>query len=206
MLAAYGLIVIVATVSEVMEIRLLDRLLDGLRDRFVSRPTESEWASNDKRQRIVARVHLWVFVATSAVFCAWIHRVSANLVSLGTERQRFSPAWAVIWWFVPVTQLFRPYEVLKEIWRESRPTSSRQESWNLLRWWWTAWITAIVLAPLNWLLNGSGEAEIQIFSGQMAVVRFSSMLAATVMAVMMVRRISALQDEKSKTPTDQIER
>ncbi len=62
-----------------------------------------------------------LLIATATAFLLWVHRASKNLVSLGAHGQRFSPAWAVGWWFVPIMMLFRPYQVMAEIWRGSRP-------------------------------------------------------------------------------------
>jgi hypothetical protein len=63
-------------------------------------------------------------LATAIAFLMWIHRVSKNLYPLGAVGQRFSPGWAVGWWFVPVMFFFRPYQVMGEIWRGSSPDSA----------------------------------------------------------------------------------
>ena len=39
---------------------------------------------------------------TAIALLMWVYRASKNLEPLGVQGQRFSPAWAVGWWFVPI--------------------------------------------------------------------------------------------------------
>ena len=60
-----------------------------------------------------------VAIPTVVSFLMWNHRVSRNLRSLSARGQRFTPGWAVGWWFVPIMFYFHPYQVMAEIWRGS---------------------------------------------------------------------------------------
>ena len=51
-------------------------------------------------------------LAAAIAFLMWIFRASQNLPRLGAVGQRFSPRWAVGWWFVPIMLLFRPYQAI----------------------------------------------------------------------------------------------
>ena len=113
LLVVFGLAVLAAAVSAVLEIGLLRDLQDG------DAVSISETTGNDDRQRVVSSLYFVTFVSTAVAFCLWIHRVSRNLGPLTTEERRFSPRWAVIWWFVPLMQLFLPYQVVREVWRGS---------------------------------------------------------------------------------------
>ena len=95
---------------------------------------------------------LLAFVSTAVVFLMWNHRVSRNLQSLGAYGQRFSPAWAVGWWFIPIMFLFRPYQVVAEIERGSEPSTPRY--WKdgpvtpLMPWWWMLWLASLVTGAI----------------------------------------------------------
>ena len=90
-------------------------------------------------------IHIGVYVATIVVFLMWFHRVRANLPALGITNARWSPGWAVGWWFVPIMNLFRPYQVTSEIWRASDPLATSAD-WRdrsapaLLGWWWALFL------------------------------------------------------------------
>ena len=50
-----------------------------------------------------------VYILTAVIFLMWLHRVSRNLQPLGSNGQRFSPGWAVGWWFIPILWFIFPY-------------------------------------------------------------------------------------------------
>jgi serine/threonine protein kinase len=73
-------------------------------------------------------LYLWVgavqaawFLVTAALWLAWFRRAYLNLPALGARRLRFRPWWAVGAWLLPVFSLFRPKQVLNDIWRASDP-------------------------------------------------------------------------------------
>lgn len=190
LLVVFGLAVIAAAVSAVLEIGLLRDLQDG------DAVSISETTGNDDRQRVVSSLYFVTFVSTAVAFCLWIHRVSRNLGPLTTEERRFSPRWAVIWWSVPLMQLFRPYQVVREVWRGSAEEPSGP-SWALLRWWLATWLAANAMAFVNSAaIFRRDEPGMRIAADLLAVARLSLMLGAVVLAFAMVHRITVLQEDK----------
>ena len=190
LLVVFGLAVIAAAVSAVLEIGLLRDLQDG------DAVSISETTGNDDRQRVVSSLYFVTFVSTAVAFCLRIHRVSRNLGQLTTEERRFSPRWAVIWWSVPLMQLFRPYQVVREVWRGSAEEPSGP-SWALLRWWLATWLAANAMAFVNSAaIFRRDEPGMRIAADLLAVARLSLMLGAVVLAFAMVHRITVLQEDK----------
>ena len=73
-------------------------------------------------------LYLWVglvqaawFLVTAGLWLAWFRRAYLNLPALGARRLRYRPWWAVGSWLLPVFSLFRPKQVLNDIWRASDP-------------------------------------------------------------------------------------
>jgi hypothetical protein len=62
-----------------------------------------------------------VRVGTAVAFLGWLYTAAGNLARLGVRSPRFSPGWAVGWFFVPVWNLVRPYQVLRDVWANSGP-------------------------------------------------------------------------------------
>ena len=87
-------------------------------------------------------VTLTVWICTSILVLAWIHRANYNARRLGASDMIFTPGWAVGWYFVPVAWFWKPYQAMKEIWRVSAsPSDWRDEGGSgLLGWWWALWI------------------------------------------------------------------
>ena len=196
LLTVFGLMVIAVAVSSAMEIDLLREIQDG------KIPSISKAAANDDRQRAVSSLYFLTFVSTAVSFCFWIHRVTRNLGPLGNTDQRFSPRWAVIWWFVPLMQLFRPYQVVREVW--TRSLSGPSEAMRPLLWsWWAAWIAANGMALVNSAAIFRGEeADVRITADVIALVRLSLMFTAVVLAFVIVRQITALQEERYRSFAD----
>lgn len=98
-----------------------------------------------------------LLVGTAISFLMWFHRVRTNLPPLGIADARWSPGWAVGWWFVPVMSLFRPYQVAAEIWRASDPAAT-PAGWHerpvaaVLGWWWALFVASTIVEQVSFRL------------------------------------------------------
>src|SRR6185503_4209614 len=123
--------------------------------------TEINATANDMRQQAIAILQLAAYLITGVFFLIWIYRAHRNLPAIGIRKPRYSPAWAVGWFFVPILNLFRPYDVVKELWKESNPDvgisdtflkhySSTTKPYSsksvLIGLWWGFWIASAVVA------------------------------------------------------------
>lgn len=91
----------------------------------------------------LARVGLWVL--TAILWFLWFDRVLQNVPSLGAGWPASSRRGAIVWWFVPVLNFFRPARAVGDAYqRLSVPGTPG--GW-LPTFWWLAWIGA-VLVPL----------------------------------------------------------
>ena len=89
-------------------------------------------------------------LTTAILVLTWIYRANHNARQLGAADMRFTPGWAVGWYFIPIAWFWKPYQAMTEIWRASVNPSG----WGavpvspLLRWWWGLWIVP------SWGLDG----------------------------------------------------
>ncbi len=124
------------------------------------------YSSPDKRDAVFLITALkWAYQALAVssglviltipiAFLIWIHRAYRNLPSLMAESLHFSPRWAVGCFFVPILNLFRPYQIMREIWRESDPSRPRnvgdslepvkESSSAVVGWWWGLFLLLII--------------------------------------------------------------
>ena len=78
-------------------------------------------------------------------FFMWLVRANKNARALGARDMEFTPGWMVGWFFVPLANLFKPYEVVEELYLASDPGSDA-ESWGAAEMprtilaWWLSWI------------------------------------------------------------------
>ena len=168
-------------------------------------------------------LYLWVgavqaawFLVTAALWLAWFRRAYRNLPALGARRLRFRPWWAVGAWLLPVFSLFRPKQVLNDIWRASDPQLAPDQAatWRgrpvaeLLGWWWLAFVasvlvrsitTAAVHAAADFMLLGLLPEQLDRFqaSAGMQVVADLLTVVCGLLALRVVRRTTTRQGERA---------
>src|SRR6187431_2387063 len=89
LLAAIVVLDLVAALSDLAEIRLLDRIIDG------EPVSDSEADASDTRQAVIGAIQFLVYVATAFVFIRWFRRAYRNLAPLGAEQPRFKSWWTI---------------------------------------------------------------------------------------------------------------
>lgn len=114
-----------------------------------------------------------LMLATAVLVLNWIHRANHNARQLGAADMRFTPGWAVGWYFVPVAWFWKPYQVMSEIWRASRnPSFWREQPVSpLLPLWWILWIVPLWGASIVDLTVGRtlDEADTETFAAALAL-------------------------------------
>jgi Domain of unknown function (DUF4328)/Uncharacterised protein family UPF0547/Protein of unknown function (DUF2510) len=157
-------------------------------------------------------IYLIAEAITAIAFLFWFYRAYRNLIRTGIRDVRYGPGWAVGGWFIPFFNLVRPKQVANDIWKGSASAGSIGIArWReiplagLVNWWWGVWI-------LGWLLAGLGshaatQARADLFTYTTASLReqrtsiwllefgLAALIAAAVLAIILVRRISRLQDD-----------
>lgn len=63
---------------------------------------------------------LLVAVGSFPAFMMWTFRAAHNLRALGALALKTTPGWAVGWYFVPIANLWKPYQAGIEIWQASQ--------------------------------------------------------------------------------------
>ena len=119
-LLGLGLVLALASiVAGAGQFALLDRAAAGLR------VDEADAVSNDAVYRSIGLGQLAVFLVTAVYWLVWLHRSYANLSAVGVRKTRFTAGWAVGYWFVPIANLWRPYQVMKDLWLRSQSAAAR---------------------------------------------------------------------------------
>ena len=98
-------------------------------------------------------------VASAVTTSMWLYRANDNLRQTGATLT-YGPNGAWAWYLVPVANLFKPFQAMKEIWDASLGASSEaaSNSQALLRLWWGCWIGGNILATLAQRLEDVNHA------------------------------------------------
>ena len=190
LLAGWVVLAGIATAASFVHHRLVTALLDGELENGLARVQAS-----DELQSIIGLVQILGLGVTGAVFIAWTRRVYRNLAPLGTSR-RFRPGWAIGGWFVPVLNLWRPKQILNDVWRgtehgEDHAGVSTDTNLTLLNAWWA---TLIISRVVGWGLTGSADDGVDANAlGAMVLVDLLTLIAA-ILAFWVVVRVTERQE------------
>lgn len=149
-------------------------------------------------------VEAGLYLLAAIVVLFWLHRVVANNWELLQQGLRFTPGWAVGWWFIPFANLVRPAQVMSETWRasdprqaRSNPESRRQVGIGLVIAWWAAFLLGGVVGRVAVIAGGSGDALDTLRThAQITIAEMGFEVIAAALLVMLVVRISRRQDVK----------
>ena len=132
-----------------------------------------------------------IFLST-VVAMMWIYRANYNVRILGADGLANSPGWDVGWSFVPIANLWKPYQVLKEIWK----ASCKPEAWTgqnapwMMLFWWLLLIPCVLTG--NYLLKLDPVEDREMIINLSRMVNGFSMLL-NLMFVIMVGKIHQMQ-------------
>ncbi|QKW07236.1 DUF4328 domain-containing protein [Streptomyces sp. NA04227] len=160
---------------------------------------------------------------TVVLWLCWFRRVRLNAEAFAPRGHRLGRGWALGSWFVPVAHLWIPMQITHDIWKASlppeeaeTPSSHRGQgrrrrstgpSRRLLHLWWAAWAAqlAIMYFSKSWL-TWDTAADAKTARSVLAFTLAGEVLAliAAVLAVMVVQRLSAMQDSRLAPPETQL--
>lgn len=197
-LAVFGISIVVSVFSTIEEISLLRQVENG-------NVSAHKYLEVSMRQAVIAYLSIAANIAAAIAFLIWIRRASKNLATLGVRGQRFSPGWAVGAWFVPIVSLFRPYQIMVEIWKGSHPRINPDNlgGWRgspaspLLGFWWGAWLVSNWIG--NWTIGlflRSQTVDDLIRNDVISVVTATISMASLIMALILIWRITSNQEKR----------
>jgi len=165
---------------------------------------DADYATINAASISLNAVALACWVCAVIAFAMWLHRAAANLPALGATQLRFTPGWAVGWWFIPVANLVVPLLVIVEIWRASDPrqaATDRSARSQLpigltIPIWWLCWL-AVIAAGVVGMFVGTAytdQEKLVLFSVGAALSLATAACFALTLAV--VRVLDGRQQRK----------
>lgn len=147
---------------------------------------------------LLAAVGLLTYIPTVVLFCCWFFRANANARALGAQGMSITPGWSVGWWFIPIANLFKPYEAAHEIYRASDPDRG-PEDWRLtpkpalINWWWALWLIGGFVGQIDMRMGLSDDYQIAHLSSWTGVVTALFSVSAAILVIRMIRSIDGRQ-------------
>jgi hypothetical protein len=134
----------------------------------------------------------------------WEYRAFKNLPALKSNYTEFSPGWAVGWWFIPLANLIKPFQAVRELWNESDPEFDEESQFlhvaggtpKIVGFWWAAFLLSGILGRLAGMLidprTGMPSKDLPL----VLIIGSFFELAAALLILFIVKGITQKQDQR----------
>jgi hypothetical protein len=166
-------------------------------------------------QLLIALLVLGLEIAAGVYFFLWVYRACDNLYALGNLKLKYSPGWAVAWFFIPFANLVMPYLAMADILKRSaipgnnaipdgQSMNKPTPIWIIL--WWAIFIIRLVLTLLVMAVgmikafSFAIRGDFSSYANGMENYQFFFLgleLVHAVITILMLRQITNLQEARS---------
>lgn len=164
---------------------------------------------------IIATLILVIEIVALIMTLYWFYRANKNIHAFGAKEVS-SPIMAVIWWFIPILDLWKPHSVAQQIWKASNPRIilSNGIEWknsprsNVILLWWILLLLSIFIGIPGEFLNPPEseqlsynntytEQSMPIYEGLLNILSTIPAIVSTFLFMRIIRQISSWQEIKS---------
>ena len=149
------------------------------------------------------------YLATIVAWCFWKYRCHRNLPALGAVNLQFTPRTAVGFYFLPLLNLFRPYQAMREIRWASNPKAANaidcrfhhvSMSLLLLAWWISLILAGLANQATNAIVRQASKSDdisIHVAVCYGSIASSIAFLVATLIAACLVLNIARRQERRA---------
>ncbi len=171
--------------------------------------------ASDTRQQVISILYMLAYITSIVTFIMWFRRAYYNLHQK-VNNLMLPEGWAAGSWFLPIISLFRPYQIMKEMYQETARLISKKDflqtyqlSSRFLGWWWGLWIICSMLGQFSFRYSMKAESVEQLLTVNI-VDLISNMIGIplALLAIKVVKDYSAFEplleeiDTKPVVPLD----
>lgn len=145
-------------------------------------------------------LQMLTFLAAGIVFLIWFRRVRRNAEVFDAYAHSMRPGWAIGGWFVPIGNLWLPHRVASGTWTASSPGGSNRPatSRGLLHAWWAVLLCSEIFSRYTGRIYTDAEERNEILNAfDLGMAADALDIAAAVLAILFVRRLTAMQGERA---------
>lgn len=156
-------------------------------------------------QSLIALMNLAVFIGAIVVFLVWLHRTYTNLPALRAETTEFTPGWAVGWWFIPLANLVKPYQVMRNVWAESDPEVELEKGFlssvqagapGFMMVWWGFWLVSNFASNVTGRVFDPTDIRTVEISGYFFILAGILRGIAAALAIKVIYQITERQEQR----------
>jgi Domain of unknown function (DUF4328) len=172
-------------------------------DAIAARPIDmQELQDTIDRATAVGAISIGALALTAVAWWVWQYRGQANLSVLDRRGLDHGKWGAVGWWLMPIGNLWKPFQTMRELWKASEPLESPSEwmrvsTWPVLGWWWALWIVGNLLQWASGFGSNTTDLETIRTADFLVLTGLASSVFAACLAIGVVRQITQRQSALS---------
>ena len=147
--------------------------------------------SNDARQGLIGIAQVVLVIITAVFFLTWVYRISWNGHYFSNSTQRHSPGWAVAYFFIPIVNLWRPYQALWDAHQAFIDRTADSKGNFIFQLWWFAWLVSCFLGRALFKTSMKAEELGELIQSSLLTVGTDSFnIFLDVMALLLVMLVT----------------
>lgn len=162
---------------------------------------ESEANANDLRQGLIGILQFGIYIVSIVLFLNWFRRAYGNLHRLGIGYLKHSETMAVWAWFIPIIVLFRPVQIMNEIWKETQEQIKKLDPAYILKnggliigIWWALFIISTFIGRYVLKTAFKQDTIEQLIEGSQAMMISDIMqIPEALLVILIVFQISKME-------------
>jgi len=151
-------------------------------------------------------VILFSFIA----FLMWFYRARCNLDRARLTGFKYTPKWTIISFFIPLVNIYRPLQIMQELWSGSKFLSrtTNAESWQKVQpgklvslWWGMTMLTFVMDRVVGYFWRQSDTPGSFLSSLYITILADVVNIVAAYIAIKLIQEVTDLQEQsRSRTP------
>lgn len=150
---------------------------------------------------ITGLIYLVTYIIAIVLFIMWFRRAYYNLHQIYTRGLKHTEGWAAGAWFVPIMNLYAPYQIAKDLFTKSREVLDKNElietnqfKSNSIGVWWTLWISASILGRIDYYMQKDLVNNLDLTGAYMSIVVSVVSIIACIMCIRVIKEYMAMEE------------
>jgi hypothetical protein len=182
-------VALLSLIQEGSALRLIDDARQGILYGY-------EASNFSKSTTFVVFMYLGAVGVTAIAFLAWLSRTVDNVPALGGGKPSVTPRWSIGWWFIPLANLVKPYQIVRDVHDRMAMRPASGGGWVVVAWW-VLWVLGNVIYGVSTLLPEPKDFDaLATFHSIKGTANALTFLSA-VLAIAVVLRIQWRADERA---------
>jgi hypothetical protein len=168
--------------------------------------------TSDMIRLAVGIAHLAILILTIVFFIMWFRRAYYNLRTLPWHNARYTDGWAAGGWFVPIINLWYPYQIMIDIWRGTQHALKERlgepQPSTIVGWWWALHLITSFYGNITTRFGWNAEEIDELVTvTQLDFVGDILTIPAIIITIVLIKRTSNFEKElliHSQSPSDSI--